>query len=355
MEQPPAAAAMVLKKKIVGRGSAAPLCILYVPKGPLLTWRAAPIRRQVLDDLQALARREHAVFLKIDPDIETGRGIPGDEAAREDPASSNCGRTQAAPLALLQRSDPVPQYRDDRPFAVRGRYAVADEAEDALQHPTRGEEGRPRARSGTASELPMLYRMYAETSRRDGFVIRIRGLLHNVWQTFMRPQASPTEPSAEALIAEVEGESSRRSSSSISRKRAYYLYGMSREAHRDKMPNQLLQWEAMRRAKRQGCRSYDLWGAPDEFSENDPLWGVFRFKRVLAERSCAPSGRGTSRLAPSGIQSIRVWSRGRSISCAGAAGGESNDRCAVCDMSWRQCKADCQRPKVGPVQSKERP
>jgi lipid II:glycine glycyltransferase (peptidoglycan interpeptide bridge formation enzyme) len=62
---------------------------------------------------------------------------------------------------------------------------------------------------------------------------------------------------------------------------AYYLYGMSREAHREKMPNYLLQWEGMRRAKAAGCSLYDLWGAPDEFNENDPMWGVFRFKEGL--------------------------------------------------------------------------
>ena len=62
---------------------------------------------------------------------------------------------------------------------------------------------------------------------------------------------------------------------------AYYLYGMSREAHREKMPNYLLQWEAIKRAKDRGCADYDLWGAPDDFSERDPLWGVFRFKEGL--------------------------------------------------------------------------
>jgi peptidoglycan pentaglycine glycine transferase (the first glycine) len=44
------------------------------------------------------------------------------------------------------------------------------------------------------------------------------------------------------------------------------------------MPNHLLQWEAIRLAKRKGCRTYDLWGAPDEFNESDGLWGVYRFK-----------------------------------------------------------------------------
>ena len=31
------------------------------------------------------------------------------------------------------------------------------------------------------------------------------------------------------------------------------------------MPNYLLQWEAMRRAKTLGCQIYNLWGAPNEF------------------------------------------------------------------------------------------
>ena len=61
----------------------------------------------------------------------------------------------------------------------------------------------------------------------------------------------------------------------------FYVYGMSREIHREKMPNYLLQWEAMKHAKLRGCSVYDLWGAPDEFNENDSLWGVFRFKEGL--------------------------------------------------------------------------
>jgi lipid II:glycine glycyltransferase (peptidoglycan interpeptide bridge formation enzyme) len=56
---------------------------------------------------------------------------------------------------------------------------------------------------------------------------------------------------------------------------------MSTAAHREKMPNALLQWQAICRAKAAGCTVYDLWGAPDEFSEEDPMWGVYRFKEGL--------------------------------------------------------------------------
>jgi lipid II:glycine glycyltransferase (peptidoglycan interpeptide bridge formation enzyme) len=63
--------------------------------------------------------------------------------------------------------------------------------------------------------------------------------------------------------------------------RAWYFYGMSREVHREKMPNYLLQWEAMRLAKSLGAKEYDLWGVPEVFDESDPMWGVFRFKEGL--------------------------------------------------------------------------
>jgi lipid II:glycine glycyltransferase (peptidoglycan interpeptide bridge formation enzyme) len=66
--------------------------------------------------------------------------------------------------------------------------------------------------------------------------------------------------------------------------RAYYLYGMSRDEHRELMPAYLLQWEAIRRAKEAGCTVYDLWGAPEEFNEMDDLWGVYRFKEGLGGR-----------------------------------------------------------------------
>ncbi len=88
-------------------------------------------------------------------------------------------------------------------------------------------------------------------------------------------------PSAEPLIAEMDGAPVAAVFIFYFAGRAFYLYGMSREAHREKMPNYLLQWEAMKRAKARGCTSYDLWGAPDEFNESDTMWGVYRFKEGL--------------------------------------------------------------------------
>ena len=60
-------------------------------------------------------------------------------------------------------------------------------------------------------------------------------------------------PTCEPLIAEVDGEPVAAIFVFYFAGRAYYVYGMSRNAHREKMPTYLLQWEAMKRAKAKGC------------------------------------------------------------------------------------------------------
>src|SRR5688572_13782759 len=107
-------------------------------------------------------------------------------------------------------------------------------------------------RVGTQEDLPMLYKMYAETSIRDGFVIRNEEYYLTVWTTFMSSAVSG-QPSAIPLIAEVEGEAVAAIFLFMFGRRAYYVYGMSRNAHREKMPTYLLQWEAMKIAKSHGC------------------------------------------------------------------------------------------------------
>jgi len=126
-------------------------------------------------------------------------------------------------------------------------------------------------------DLPVLYKMYAETSVRDGFVVRDEEYYKTVWTFFM----NSSEPTCEPLIAEVDGEPVAAIFVFYFAGRAYYVYGMSRSVHREKMPTYLLQWEAMKRAKANGCTVYDLWGAPEVFDESDSMWGVYRFKEGL--------------------------------------------------------------------------
>jgi len=269
------AAALVLQRSVSLAGIRTPLSVLYVPRGPLLDWADADLRQRVLDDLQQLARRQRALFIKVDPELALGCGIPGSTEASEDATG------QAVVDELTRRgwrfSPEQIQFRNTVWLDLHG------EEEDWLgrmKQKTRynlrlAERKGVRVRTGTQVDLPVLYHMYAETSVRDGFVIRPEQYYLQVWQTYM--QAGMATP----LIAEVEGEAVAAVVVFHFAGRAWYLHGMSRQQHREKMPNYLLQWEAMRLAKLHGCTVYDLWGAPDEFCEADSMWGVFRFKEGL--------------------------------------------------------------------------
>ncbi len=275
------AAAMVLKRRVLNRSFAARLCILYVPKGPLFGIPEPAFQARVVADLEVFARKQGAILIKVDPDVVLGTGVPDQDGARQDSAGLSFQAN------LQQRgwrfSESHVQFRNTVLIDLKPTEAeLLERMKQKARYNVRlAERKGVRVRTGTLDDLPALYRMYAETSVRDGFVIRDEGYYQTVWQAFMRAPAERNCPRAEPLIAEVDGEAIAAIFVFYFAGRAYYLYGMSGETHREKMPNYLLQWEAIQRAKRRGCIVYDLWGAPDEFNENDPMWGVFRFKEGL--------------------------------------------------------------------------
>jgi lipid II:glycine glycyltransferase (peptidoglycan interpeptide bridge formation enzyme) len=281
------AAAMILKRRLPIGGLSAKLSILYCPKGPIMDWGNPPLRNQVLQDLRSITKKQGGIFLKIDPDIILGTGVPGAEDDRPDDTSQDVIK-DLSKLGWKTSSDQI-QFKNTCSIDLK---QTEDELLAAMKQKTRynirlAEKKGVSVRSGSTADLPLLYKMYAETSIRDGFVIRDESYYQNVWGRFIaaadshEEQTSTAAPWAEPLIAVVNGEPIAAVILFFFAKRAYYLYGMSREMHREKMPNYLLQWSAMRRARQVGCTSYDMWGAPDEFVEADPLWNVFRFKEGL--------------------------------------------------------------------------
>ncbi|MBK9210640.1 MAG: peptidoglycan bridge formation glycyltransferase FemA/FemB family protein [Anaerolineales bacterium] len=274
------AACLVLKRTILSRGFVARSSVLYAPKGPLMDWENTSLRTRVLNDLQTFAKQQSAIFLKIDPDVVLGRGVP----ASEGDVTENSGpaiRSELTRRGWVYSSDQI-QFRNSVLIDVT---STEEEMLARMKPKTRynvrlAEKKGVTVRVGTADDLPMLYKMYAETSVRDGFVIRDENYYMTVWKLFMRSAVSG-QPSAIPLIAEVEGQPVAAIFLFMFAGRAYYVYGMSRNLHREKMPTYLLQWEAMKRAKANGCTAYDLWGAPEVFDESDSMWGVYRFKEGL--------------------------------------------------------------------------
>lgn len=266
------AAALVLHRTISIGGFGRHLSVMYAPRGPLLNWTDTGLFTQVLNDLENFARQKGAIFIKIDPDLPVGYGIPGSDNAKDNPTGSQVETILTH--RMWRFSDEQIQFRNTVMIDL-------DDSEDNLlmrmKSKTRynirlAKRRGVTVRTGDQADIDLLYQMYAHTAVRDEFIIRGQNYYREVWNTFFNAGL------AEPLIAEVQGQPVGAVVIFRFGQRAWYMHGMSLDEHREKMFNHRLQWEAIRRAKSAGFQEYDMWGAPDTFNKNDPMWGVYRFK-----------------------------------------------------------------------------
>jgi peptidoglycan pentaglycine glycine transferase (the first glycine) len=259
------AAALVLRRQM----PRLPWSFLYVPKGPLFDYADESLREQVLDSLQDLASRERAIFVKIDPDVVASRG----------PEPERSDETGQAWLDMLLRRGW--RFSNDQ---VQFRNTVLLDLEQDEETLLAAMKSKTRYNIRLAGRKDVIVRqagqeafatiatMYATTAERNEFGVRPQAYYLDAWHSlYTAGMAQPflaeyQERPLAAVIVVRHGDI------------ALYMYGASTEEERNRMPTYLLQWEAIKWAKAQGCLVYDFWGAPDEFVEDDPLWGVWRFK-----------------------------------------------------------------------------
>ena len=269
------AAASLLTRRV------GPFAVMYVPKGPALDYANVALRDSVIDHLQRLANQRRAIWLKIDPDLPIATGIPQDEAADDDyPDVANVvGQTLITDLSQhgWRFSSSQVQFRNTLTLDLTQSEAdlLADMNQSTRRKIRKAEKAGVIVREADlrGDDMQVLYDLYTTTGERQGFLIRPIDYYQTAWQTFTAAGLG------QAFITEHEGVPLSGAVLFHFGRKAWYFYGMSGAAGRELQPNYLLQWTAIRWAKSQGFPIYDWWGAPDHFTEDDPMWGVYRFKR----------------------------------------------------------------------------
>lgn len=260
------AAALILKRKI----PRTPLSILYVPKGPTLDYQNDALRQQVWQQLIAIGKRERALVVKIDPDIVQATG--SDEIVLDGAGTTIVRELQTAGWRFSQEQI---QFRNTVVFDLtKTEEALMAAMKSKTRYNMRlAKKKGVQVRVGDAADYPMLADMYAGTGARNQFGLRPAAYYLDVWRTFA--QHNMLHP----LIAEYEGVPLAAVLLVHYGDVCLYMYGASADHERQRMPTYLLQWEAMQWAKAQGYKTYDMWGAPTHFDEDDQMWGVWRFKK----------------------------------------------------------------------------
>lgn len=254
--------------------------IAYIPKGPIgINWEDKTTIRytwqMLLEGIDNICREERAFMLLIEPDLwETQEAITGEEKEIDIiqfriPEGFIEGNHSIQP----QRTLVIDLHHDEDRILGRmkqkTRYNIKlARRKGIIIHPS--------------ADIMLFYHLMEETSERDRFVVHDSTYYQKAYDLF-QPRGY-----CELLIADYQNEPVAGLMVFAFHERSWYLYGASSNKHRERMPSYLIQWEAMRWAKSQGCHEYDLWGVPDEDLETlekqfshrtDGLWGVYRFKR----------------------------------------------------------------------------
>jgi peptidoglycan pentaglycine glycine transferase (the first glycine) len=258
------AGARVLYRRLpVGLGRLA-----YIPKGPLVDWADEEQVKALLATLDHTAKLQETSVLTIEPDL------PDEPLHRQHLRALGF---RPAPFSAIQpRRTLVVDISPDEDAILaamksKTRYNLRLAARKGVT-----------VRQAADADLPAFHALMAATAARNEFGVHTPAYYQTAYRLFV-PRGW-----ARLLLAQVEEEPVAALMAFALPPRAWYFYGASGDAHREKMPNYLLQWEAMRWAKSLGCTTYDLWGIPDEDEEKleaefarrrGGLWGVYRFKR----------------------------------------------------------------------------
>jgi len=264
--------AIVAGAQVLYRSLPFGLTLAYVPKGPLVDWDDKTAVRALLAALRQGARQRRAFCLKLEPDLLDDPAQAARLVRHGLRSSPQTVQPRSTILIDLDREEDEILAR----MKSKSRYNIRLAARKGVI-----------IRDGTACDLPAFQSLLEETARRDNFVVHSAEYYRVAYDLFV--------PSGHArfLLATYQDTILAGIMVSVLGRKALYLYGASGSTHRNLMPNYLLQWEAIRLAKRRGCLTYDTWGIPDEDEEvlereflkrSGGLWGVYRFKRGFGGR-----------------------------------------------------------------------
>jgi lipid II:glycine glycyltransferase (peptidoglycan interpeptide bridge formation enzyme) len=240
-----------------------PISAAYIPRGPVAMPGAHPDERAEQTfwaGVHRAAKKRGAIFLKVEPNVELGEGVTRAEVDRKMQALGfrASGRLQPARTIVLD----IDKSEDEllKAMKPKTRYNLR----------LAGKRGVVLRRAETLDDLRAFYKLLEVTGERDEFGIHTFPYYEHLWKVF----GPGGDNSALVLLAEHPDEQER-AEGPISGlltlrfgREAIYMYGASANRGREHMPNYLLQWEAIRRAREQGCTVYDFWGIPDAPAED---------------------------------------------------------------------------------------
>ena len=256
----PKAALTILKRKIPGLNKN----IFYAPRGPICDIKDYQTMDFLWAEIAKLAKEHKAVFLKIDPDISVENKEFHEylESRKFKKLSTGKDFNGIQPKFVMRLKLEKSEQELLAAMASKTRYNIRYSAR----------KGVTIRNECNDSDLKKFYEILIETAKRDNFGIRSFEYFENMYKYLVKTGHG------KLFLAEYEGEIISGTLALICGKTVWYSYGAS-DKHRNKQPSYLIQWNMIKWALENNCDVYDFRGISGDLDENNPLYGLYRFKK----------------------------------------------------------------------------
>ena len=245
---------------IVGRAPLLRRPYLYVPRGPVVSDPASLALAAIFERAEQEGRRRGAFMLKVEPNV-----ADGDAAWLDKLRMLGFKRNR---FATHPRRSWVLDIRPSEEDLLAGmkekwRYNIR----------LAGRKGVQVREGNTPKDVDTFYRLYQETAARDGFFIHPQRHYADIVRLYGARDAGVL------LLAEYEGTPIAGLIAVKCGPVTTYMFGASSNLERNRMPNHLLQWTAIRWAKARGCTLYDFRAIAEVLDAKEDLYSLYTYKQ----------------------------------------------------------------------------
>jgi len=255
-------------------------CYFYIPKAPIFDHQLSTTNLQPMEllikGLSKLARKEKAIFLKVEPNMELRIKNQELRMEFEKLGFRKSGSIQPKDTLILD----ITQSEETliTGFHPKTRYNIHLAEKKGVS-----------TKEINKAEFDEFYELVEKTDARK----HIKSFGKKYYQELFRlSQSGDTEYLQVKFLAAFHDEKMIAGLILILwGERATYLVGANDYQHRSLMAPHLLQWQAIKIAKAADCKQYDFWGIirEDNFKdkkdfENHPWQGITRFKQGFGGR-----------------------------------------------------------------------
>jgi len=257
--------------------------MLYAPRGPVCDIRDTAVMKELYDGAAQVAKSCRGYLMQIDPDV-----LSSDERFKADMKSLGFACEDAG----LNFEGIQPRFVFRLNIEGRSEEEIMAGFEQKTRYNVRlaGKKGVTTKFWAGDGEIPdkdltAFAEIMQTTGKRDKFLVRSKEYFANMLRAL--------GPHARLYMAYLEDVPISGAIASQYGDKTWYMYGASSNEHRNVMPNYLLQWEMIRWAVAGGCRIYDFRGVSGDLSPDNPLYGLYRFKKGFNGDFCEFCGQFT--------------------------------------------------------------